>query len=110
MSDITIRTNGHVRELRAYHELPDAARAEWFDHYMGTLDETADEHYMPRFFRYRGAWYDVNDGFDHVTSATFAGWDGAQSDSVFSGTVIRYANDGAGRVDYGAVIVGRYWQ
>ena len=90
MSEVTVTSNGHWRELVALCEMPQDA-ADEFDY----VDE--DEHCrrMPRFFVYRGVWYDsyefvITDGyFDSVV----ASWDGIQTDSFFSGIVIRFAGE-----------------
>lgn len=106
MGTMTITTNGHARELRALYELPESARAD-FD-YVGPCEESNDAAWDRRFFDYRGAWYDVRDGFDRTTSDELRAWDGFQSDSCFSGIAIRYPLEWDGTtVDYDAVVVAR---
>lgn len=82
-----VTTNNHWHELLALYELSDDVRAE-FD-YVGV-----EGGFTPRFFEYRGVWYDSHE-FEFVTRALpeLAGWDGFQSDSFYSGVVIRYAQD-----------------
>jgi len=61
------------------------------------------------FFRYRGELYDMGDIPLAPHDLRALGWDGAASDSFFSGMVVRYFNrDG---YEYGTeVIVGRYFE
>ena len=91
----TIKTNGHARDLLSFWELSDVTRAE-FDY----LADDPEAHYSPRFFEYRGSWYDANDGFTRVTDSALSGWDGAQGESYFSAVLIRYTDD------YQAVVIG----
>ena len=101
MSDLTITTNGHVRELLAYSDLT-ALERDQFNYIAG--DE--NEHYTPRFFRYRGYAYDVHefsriyprgeirpgDVITFLPGSPLAEWSAAQPDSYFSGVLIRYTN------------------
>lgn len=104
MSDITIKTNGHARELKPFYALPANVQAE-FD-YMGAPDESNDEHYSSRFFEYRGSWYDSNE-FERATGEAFAAWDAWQTESYFSAVLIRYPLEWDGTtVDYDSVVVG----
>ena len=126
---MTITTNNHSRDLLAWYDLPTEARAD-FDYLredMGELaDDWSDDAYAPRFFRYRGAWYDVQDfvliesdinpsgmraPFAHVVErgSELAQWDGIATDSYFSATVVRYARDEWGDgLDPESVIVGTW--
>ncbi|MEV5068894.1 hypothetical protein MRBLMI12_000450 [Microbacterium sp. LMI12-1-1.1] len=118
----TVTTNGHARELRTYSDLTPETRAH-FDYI--TLTEEDDEAYTPRFFTYRGAWFDVQDfvviesdanpsgmrtPFGHVVSASspLTRWHGIATDSHATATVIRWARDWDGQETYDAVVVG-YW-
>ena len=103
---ITIKTNGHARELKSYAELPAGVAAREFD-YVGELTEADDAAYDSRFFEYRGSWYDTQE-FQRVPSdaSSFEGWDGVQTESYFSAVLIRYPFEWDGMtVDYGAVVV-----
>jgi hypothetical protein len=113
MSELTIQTNGHWYELKPLTELPRKATRE-FDY---VRDE--EEHYTPRFFRYRGAWYDSHEfvrivprarqvDFEHGVSegSPLLQWGGIQTDSFFSGVVIRYEKDGGDYGDWDRVQVG----
>jgi len=98
-----IYTNGHRYTLLTWHDLPTQAKAD-FDY----LAE--DERFDVRFVRYRGPWYDVQD-FMFVPEPDqsppngpghwAAGWDAYQSDSFFSGVLVRY-------VDADQVVMGTY--
>lgn len=64
------------------------------------------------FFRYKGELYDLNE-FQTTSSpwanrpAEFDNWDGCQSDSFFSGLLIRWHRED-GRIDTDFVVVGWY--
>lgn len=93
-----IITNSHPRDLFCFWDLPEAAQSD-FDYIEG------EDRYSPRLFRYGGAWYDTGGFFrlpDHPDWRDLP-WNGYQSDSYFSGTLVRYVDD------YERVIVGRYW-
>lgn len=114
---IRIRTNNVPRDIINAWELTPAERAE-FDH----LDwEAIDDGRDSRdFFRYRGQLYDLGEfsriippGSErrHPTecdSRQLHGWDGYQSDSFFSGLLIRWERDERGNIDGERVIVGLY--
>jgi len=96
-----ITTNNVPRNLVCFHDLPDTAQSD-FDYVSG------DDLYSPRFFSYRGAWYDTNEfmRFDYANAFSgpqFAKWDGYQSETFFSGIVVRYVDD------FERVIVGLYF-
>lgn len=86
-----IITNWHRRELVTFEE---AGCPEDFNYITG------DDRYEPRLFRYRGAWYDLNDGFvacnrDGATNhmhMNLPGWDGFQADTYFSGVAVKILN------------------
>jgi hypothetical protein len=93
-----IITNSHPRDLFCFWDLPEAAQPD-FDYITG------EDRYSPRLFRYRGAWYDTGEFFPIPDHPDWRGlrWDGYQSDSYFSATLVRYVDGGE------RVIVGRYW-
>lgn len=105
-----ITTNGNPRALCSFDELPTKVRRE-FD-YVKT-----SEHHDPRFFLYRRNWHDRNEfvritrrddwrgGFDLPVNANspLLKWDGIQTDSHFSGVLLRYTDD------HERVIVGRFF-
>lgn len=93
-----IITNNRPRQLLEYHELPERIQAD-FDY----VDKEDPGGY--RFFCYRGNWYDTFE-FQRISGLSplcVGRWTGYQSDSFFSGVVLRYAND------FEEVIVGRYY-
>lgn len=94
-----IKTNGQSRPVLRWHDLTKKERAD-FDYFE---TDTAKED--GRFFRYKGAAYDLgefvrivpaggNGGsfahYDH--DGALAGWDGIATDSYFSGIVVRYTD------------------
>lgn len=97
----TIKTNNIPRELVSWFDMPADEAQEWFSY----VDE--DERYSPRFVQYRGSWYDVND-FESTRSLgtphPFKVWDGYQSESFFSGILVRYVDS-----QCESVIVARYY-
>jgi len=93
-----VRSNHHWRNLLYGYELTETERAE-FDYLDWTEDGDAQSH---DFFRYRGLVYDTSEFMEYPDSANqrldpdfaeFAKWNGYQSDSFFSGIVIRYSCD-----------------
>ncbi len=101
-----ITSNHHWRELVTFYDLPAHERPD-FD-YVGGKDkydedtgekppnEDEDERYSPRFVCYRGVWHDLNE-FMPVprgwTPPDWSTWSGYQSDSYFSGILIRCSED-----------------
>lgn len=86
MSDITVTTNNHRRPIIDGWQLTPAERAE-FDYLdWKAIEEGTDS---ASFFRYRGTLYDLSD-FRESAPRGIDGWDAFQSDSFFSGIVIRY--------------------
>jgi hypothetical protein len=95
-----IITNNKPRMLLTWAELPSASSSEFY------YVDDADRH-EPRFFKYRGDWYDVIE-FDYVSDrpcyAPLRGtWTEVQPDSFFSGIVFRWFDE------FNSVIVGRYY-
>ena len=104
-----IKTNNCPRGLVSVQDMPEKDRAD-FDY----IDENAQ--FTARVFRYRGAWYDVNEfvrivkrsagnmGFCHGVDddSPLLQWNGIQTDTHFSGVVVRYV-DGFERVIMGSV-------
>lgn len=103
---LTITTNRQFRPLLSGWELTAKERSE--------LDYIAEPNNLEiwgqevnRFFRYRGKVYDVNEFVRIVKRSDFRGgflhcadddsplldWDGIQTDSFFSGIVIKYDRD-----------------
>ena len=93
-----IITNNQSRPLIYGYELSDKEKRE-FD-YIDDIDSA-------QFFRYKGWVYDLNE-FQRVSDTMenchgFNGWHGFQSDSFFSGIVVKYTDD------YESVIVGMFY-
>jgi hypothetical protein len=107
---LTIKTNNHARELIPFADMPEKARKD-FDYVVG------DDEYTPRFFCYRGEWYDVDEFVRIVARKDYRGgfaycadddsallrWDGIQTDTYFSGVVVRYVGDDADAIVCGTV-------
>lgn len=90
MSDLKIVTNNVPRNTIYWHGLT-ASEQEWFDYL-----KTEDEQVQATFFRYRGNAYDLGE-FSRVSwgyAPSFIGWELYQSDSYFSGIVVRFVDDG----------------
>ena len=91
---MTIKTNNQPRDLLCFWDLSNAeqqsARSnfDWLD----DLEENCG------FFRYRGQLENLGD----FLRGGPEGWDGARSDSYFSGTLVRLSEDGE------SVTVGRW--
>ena len=99
---LEITTNNHPRELLCRADLP-AKAAAYFDY----VNE--EESYSPRFVRYRGEWYDVEDTMStrellpECGHHDLRGWHRYISDTFFSGVVFRYVDD------FERVICGRFY-
>lgn len=97
-----VKCNGHVRDLRAWAELEHSVIGEWFgEDYL--TDEC--EQWTPRFFEYRGSWYDSHEFERAGDNLRALGFDGVQRESAFSAVALRYFDiDG---YEYGdGVVVG----
>lgn len=119
MSEVTIKSNGHARELQYYAQLPEDVQAQ-FDY----VEE--DDQYTTRFFEYRGSWYDINEfqvisyqsaqlrdplaynsfGLRVSDDNPIGKWTAAQAQSAFSAVLIKWGKDWDGQDDYDSVIVG----
>lgn len=107
-----IITNNQPRELVCFHNLPESEQSD-FDYIEG------DDRFNPRFFKYKGAWYDSGEfiriierrdsynGWAHQADndSPLLAWDGIQTESYFSGVLIKQVAEH----DYESVIVGRYY-
>ena len=97
-----ITTNNVPRDVIQAYELSHAERKE-FDYLdWRAIEESASNE---QFFRYKGELYDLGE-FEAINNQNaydlFKDWDGVQSDTYFSGMLVRYVNDQE------QVIVGRY--
>jgi len=101
MGKITVRTNYHWRDPLYGYELTAAERDEFA--YLEDSDESdTGEFGSHEFFRYRGCVYDAQEffvvpakpeGWSLELGDEFYTWHGYQSDSYFSGIVIRWSED-----------------
>ena len=103
--ELTITTNGVPRDIIDGFELSADERA-GFDYYDWKAIERGE--LSPQFFRYRGDLYDIGEfSADYgITRGMglpphLSAWDGYQSDTFFSATVIRYVDN------FERVVVGR---
>jgi hypothetical protein len=100
----TIITNNVPRDVVEAYELPADARAE-FDYIDWNAVENGEE--SGSFARYKGTWYDLNDlegSGSNIAGNPFDGWDAYQSDTFFSGILVRYADE-----HFESVVFGRYY-
>lgn len=102
MEKVTIKTNGHRRDLVMFDQLPAAAQKD-FEHV------TDEDRFSLRFVEYRGSWYDTSDCDGLASNVGLHGWDRYASDSFFSGVVFRHPLEWDGTVDYDSVVVGTYY-
>ena len=107
---MVIKTNNRARPLLAWSDLTKKEQAE-MDY---AAPESADDWHRYRFFLYKGGIYDTHEfvriarfgssatpSFSHLTDdVALLKWEGIQTDSFFSGVVIRYTDD------FESVIVG----
>lgn len=108
MADLTILTNNVPRDLLSLWDLTDKERKDF--------DYVSEDDGHARFFRYRGSVYDAHE-FEripaHHPEEAFHRWAGYQSDSFFSGVVIRwplmFPEWPEKGLDFERVIVGRYY-
>lgn len=99
---IEVTSNYQARELLCFYDLPKKWQKE-FDYI-----KEEEEKFDARFFHYRGWFYDTHEFMRLETDMMPAPyrmpnyWHGYQSDSFWSGIVLRYCND------YESVIVGLF--
>ncbi len=101
-SELRIVTNNVPRDVVEAYELTAAERAE-FDYMDWDAIERGED--SASFFRYKGTTYDLGEflRWDGVPFSPLARWDGYQSDSFFSGILVRYCED------FERVIVATYF-
>jgi hypothetical protein len=95
---MTIVSNGQPRNIIDAYELSEEERKEFNYINWGEVSRGMDG---ASFFRYKGELYDLNQ-FERSIE-TFKDWDLFQSDTFFSGILVRYCND------FEQVIVGRFY-
>ena len=98
---MNVITNNKPRMLLMWAELPEGIGESEFDYV-----EDGDR-YEPRFFNYRGAWYDAFEFeyiYDQPCYARFRDkWIAVQTTSYFTGIVVRWHRE------FESVVVGRYF-
>lgn len=83
-------TNGHLRELVGLAELPAGVAASEFDYVDADELAVTGEDWTPRFFNYRGGWYDTHE-FERVGHDIAAlGYDDWQTQSYFNCVAVGY--------------------
>ena len=97
-----ITTNHKFRDLLSFWDLTPKELKD-FDYI-----ENMEDNGISRFFRYRESVYDANEFMRipdslHWQGGELINWHGYQSDSYFSGVLIRYSED------YESVKVGSYF-
>lgn len=98
-SELKVITNNVPRDIVEGYELTPEERKE-FDYVDFAAIEAGND--SASFFRYQGRVYDLGE-FMTTSGVEFPGrWDGYQSDSYFSGILVRYVDE------FERVIVGRY--
>jgi hypothetical protein len=102
MADCRVFTNNHKRDILYWHELTKKEQAE-FDWIETSSTLTTDD---ATFFKYTGWVYCLNDIL--LAGVMFPGWDGAVSETFFSGILVKYAREEWGDLDTDHVIVARY--
>ena len=101
-TSITVTTNNVPRLILEPYELTTSERRLFPYLDWEALEEGRES---ASFFRYRGEVYDLAEFmvWDNPSSPTRLGWNGFQSDTFFSGIVVKYCDD------HDHVIVGRYY-
>lgn len=98
-----VTTNYHPRDILEGYELTEKEREE-FDYLDWDKIERGED--SASFFRYKGELYDLGEFMGVHSQLNLAlfpqEWDGYQSDTYFSGTLVKYCNDNE------SVIVGRF--
>lgn len=101
-----VTTNGHLRELLGWAELEHAVIGEWFGE---DYPIDVEDQYTPRFFKYRGAWYDSNE-FERAGGDLGAmGYDGVQTSSYFDAVALRYFDRDGYEFDGAVVVAHIHW-
>jgi hypothetical protein len=106
MSDVTVITNNHRRDVIEAHEL-DRAERENFDYIDWNKVDAGEA--SASFMRYKGELHDLGEFevFSPGINPAWNGqrWDGICTDSFFSGILVRYCED----ENFERVIAARYY-
>ena len=85
--NLTLKSNGHERELYMHCELSEEACEQF-----GYVE--IEDWCQPRFFEYRGAWYDVQDcEVVRIPDHWLREYDGFFTESAFSAVLFKYTDD-----------------
>ena len=103
-----VTTNRHERELKGYAELEHSVIAEWFG-YAIENGMAEDDMYTPRFFEYRGAWYDSHEFERAGHDIKALGFDAIQTSSYFDGVAICYFDREGYELDGGVIVGHIHW-
>lgn len=107
MSTYDLTTNRHARALQCWAELEHADIAQWFgDDY----EPEGDEQYTPRFFKYRGMWFDVHDFEPAPADVKALGFDGISTESNWDAYVICYFDRDGYALDDEVIVGYLQWQ
>lgn len=109
LGEIKIITNNVPRDIVEAYELPIELRDKEFSYLDWEAINKGED--SASFIKYKGEWYDLQDfsRTEELHPGHIHEWDGYQSDSFFSGIVVKWAKDDAGHTDFERVIVGRYY-
>jgi len=93
------------RPLVSWYDLPEKIAMDWFGYIEG------EDRFDARLFSYKGAWYDLQDGFMHVESEALKsrGWHGIMGESYFSGILCRYPEEDGRMIDNQIVVALVHW-
>lgn len=97
-NELTVRTNNVPRDVLDAWDLSHSERED-FDYLDWDAIERGEE--SGSFFRFKGSVYDLAEFT--VAPSSLGDWDGYQSDSYFSGTLVRYCDN------HERVIVGTFY-
>ena len=102
---ITIRTNNVPRDVIEAYELTEKERQE-FDYLDWKAIDAGED--GASFFRFKRQLYNLGEfilpsQYEDKEQSPFKGWDGMQSDSYFSGVLVRIVDDGE------RVVVGKFF-
>lgn len=100
-----VKTNRHTRPLISWQELEHEVIGEYF----GEDYSIAGEEWSPRFFNYRGAWYDYYEFESARDDVKALGFDGVQFESAFSAVVVSYFNKDGYELDNEIIVGYIHW-
>lgn len=105
---VHLKGNRHPRPLVSYRDLPPEARAE-FDYVADAFAEGYDTTDVPRFFQYRGSWYDDCEFEPAPDWIKALGYDTWQTESAFSAVVVTWFTKDGDTLDDEIIVGYIYW-